>query len=408
MTPRQELRLAVRRLQRLLEFLTYGIFDHWVLRSAPLPVADGARVAIVHLELIGDFFLWLPYGHALANALRDQDREVILVCSAVYADLAVREFSGCQVVAIDRGRFVRGWRYRASMLRRLRRIAPRETLQPSYPRDGIIMDAVVRALSAPALGWAAEFTDRPWVDRAVSRRLYARLLSPLPDVHQHRRHGLYLREAAAQAVLGGGAAVSNSTAGKAEEGDYLLVSPGASRSFRSWPAERFSALARRILQHKPGWRCIVVGTAAEHELAAGVVADIGLAAVNRAGETNLEEYLRLIAGARLVLGNDSAAGHIAAFFGTPSVVALGGGNFGRCYPYDPAEAPVAVRPVAVYQRMDCFGCNWICCYRTPVREAYPCLQAITVDAMWDAVQRVLGSSAGACSSGATTEPAAQP
>ncbi len=408
MTPRQWLRLSVRRFQRLLEFLTYGIFDHWVLRNAPLPVADVARVAVVHLELIGDFFLWLPYGQALANTLRDQNREVVLVCSAACADLAEREFSGCRVVAIDRGRFVRDWRYRASMLRHLRRIAPRETLQPSYPRDGIIMDAVVRALSAPALGWAAEFTDRPRVDRAVNRRLYARLLSPLPDVHQHRRHGLYLRDVAGQAVIGGGAVASNSAAGKAKEGAYLLISPGASRSFRSWPAERFSALARRILQHKPGWRCIVVGTAAERELAAGIAADIGSAAVNRAGETNLEEFLRLIAGACLVLGNDSAAGHIAAFFGTPSVVALGGGNFGRCYPYDPAEAPVAERPVAVYQRMDCFGCNWICCYRTQVCQAYPCLQAITVDAMWDAVQRVLESSEGTHYSDAKTEPAVQP
>ncbi len=406
MTPRQGLRIAVRRLQRLLEFLAYGVFDRWVLCNAPSPVAYRARVAVVHLELIGDFFLWLPYGHALANALCDQDFEVFLVCSAVCEDLAVREFSRCQVVAIDRGRFVRDWLYRALMLRRLRRIAPRETLQPSYPRDGIIMDAVVRALSAPALGWAAEFTDRPWVDRAASRRLYARLLSPLPDVHQHRRHGLYLREAAAQAELGDGAAVSSGAAGTAGDGDYLLISPGASRSFRSWPAERFAALARRILQHKPGWRCFVVGTTAEYELAAGIVADIGPAAVNRAGETSLEEYIRLIAGARLVLGNDSAAGHIAAYFGTPSVVALGGGNFGRCYPYDPVGAPVAVRPVAVYQHMDCFGCNWVCCYRTPVRQAHPCLQAISVDAMWGAVQRVLELGEGASSSGAKTGPAA--
>ncbi len=385
-----KLRLVMRRAKRMLEFLAFGLLDRGVLRVAGTTVPVAGRTAIVQLELLGDFFLWLPFGQALAGALASRGDEVILVCPSECVALAAREIPGCQVAGVDRGRFTRDWGYRASMLRRLRCLAPSETLAMSYPRDGIIMDAVVRALAAPsAVGWAAEFSDRPWMDCVAGRRAYSRLLPPLPRTHQHRRHAGFLAACGVQPPSRPVAGRRRDAADGADTGPYLLVMPGASRAFRSWPAERFAALARRILQRQPGWKCIVSGTAAERDLARSIAGAIGPVAENRAGETLPEALLDLIAGASLVLGNDSAAGHMAAYCGTPSVVAVGGGHFGRCYPYDSAASPVAVMPVTVHESMDCFGCDWLCRYRTAPDVPYPCVQAISVDAMWLAVEPLL-------------------
>lgn len=390
MPSRANLRLTLRRAKRMLEFLGYGLLDRRVLQAAgTMPPVQG-RTVIVHLELLGDFFLWLPFGRALAGALLRQGHEVILVCPPEFAPLVVREIPGCQVAAVDRKRFVRNWTYRVSSLRKLRCLAPSQTFAMSYPRDGIITDAVVRALAAPAAtGWAAEFSDRPGWDRAAGRRAFTHLLAPLPHAHQHRRHAEFLGACGVQPPQPPKVTERNQPAEQTRAGRYFLIAPGASRMFRSWPPGRFAALARRILQRHPSWRCIVVGTAAERDLAQSVAAEIGPAAVNRAGETQPKTLLDLIAGASLVLGNDSAAGHIAAYCGTSSVVAVGGGHFGRCYPYDSAASPGVAMPVTVHEHMACFGCDWICRYRTATNEPYPCLQAISVEAMWSAVEPLL-------------------
>ncbi len=387
---RATMRLGWRRTKRMLEFLVYGVLDRLVLWTAGTVTPVPGRAAVVHVELLGDLFLWLPFGKVLADALREQGQEVTLICSQACASLVAQELPGCRVVAIDRQRFIREWRYRAIMLRELRRIAPSQTFAMTYPRDGIVLDAMVLALAGPATtGWAAEFGERPGLDRVAGRRAYTCLLPPLPHVHQQRRYAEFLRACGVAPPRSSAATPSRLPADRTAADSYILVAPGASRAFRKWPGERFAALARRVLQNRSRWRCIVVGTDAEYGLAQSVVAAIGSAAVNMAGKTNPQTLLELVAGARLVVGNDSAIGHMAAYCGTNSVVAVGGGHFGRCYPYDGAVSPCIAMPVTVYQPMDCFGCNWICRYRTVKGDPYPCMQLISVDAMWAAMEPLL-------------------
>ncbi|EQD26612.1 glycosyl transferase family 9 [mine drainage metagenome] len=80
---------------------------------------------------------------------------------------------------------------------------------------------------------------------------------------------------------------------------------------------------------------------------------------------------------------------MAAWYGVPSVIALGGMDFGRCYPYDPYLAPVAELPLSVSSPMDCFGCQGTCRYPVIPGRCAPCLEAVGVEAMWEAVKRVL-------------------
>ena len=72
------------------------------------------------------------------------------------------------------------------------------------------------------------------------------------------------------------------------------------------------------------------------------------------GKTSLEELAREIAWADLFLGVDTGPAHLAMALGKPAVVVLGGGDYGRFFPYGNARA--------VIQRMDCFQCHWECRY----------------------------------------------
>jgi ADP-heptose:LPS heptosyltransferase len=92
-------------------------------------------------------------------------------------------------------------------------------------------------------------------------------------------------------------------------GAYAVIHPFASSPDKTWPAERFAAVARNL-----GTDVVVVGSPhddfapfLEFEIACG----------------SLAETSALLAGASLFIGNDSGPAHMAAAHGVPVVVLFG-------------------------------------------------------------------------------------
>lgn len=386
------LRLLGRKIKRLIEFLAFGFFDTlalWGCRRQP----GVNTVAVVNIELLGDYVLWLPYGRAMAQHFLQRGKRVTLVLNAGVLPLAKRHFPACELIGIDRAAFLRNAPYRMDVLRRLRKLGVEATYHDTYPRDALIEDACVRALGAPAWGFDAVFPDRPALDRWWHRRLYTHLLPPMPNVHQNMRHRAFLEALgiAAEAIQ----PITDFAAGlgAAQSAPYFVVAPGASRGSRAWPVAGFAEVVSRVLSVFPDWRCLVVGTSAERHLGEVIARTCGERVMNLAGETDVLGLVGTVAHARLVIGNDSAASHIAAACGVAAVVITGGGHYGRCFPYDPAEARVGCLPTVVSVAMACFGCDWICRYQAESSTPYPCIAAISAESVWTTVERLLSNGA---------------
>ncbi len=381
--------LAVRKFKRTLEWLAYSLFDRIALFGLGAnPQAD--RVAVVHLQLLGDAMIWLPYGQTLVRHLQAEGKRVVCVLDAQLEAMLGPALPACDWIGIPRRRFLRDPAFRWRTLRQLRRFGVAQTYLMSYPRDAWVQDAVVRALAGESLGNEQTFADRPAVDRFFAAQLYAHLTPALSaGMHQNHRHRALLQAAGTRDAPA--AAILPSLPRPLPE-RYCVIAPGASRAFRQWPIERFAELAKRLAHERPEWRILVVGAGSERALGEQIQVLCGeqVKVMNLAGETDLPGLLAWIAHAELVLGNDSAAGHIAAAAGTPSVVVVGGGHWGRCYPYDPAEAPVRVLPYTVGEHMPCFGCDWLCVHTSRTDVPYPCVSGVQVETMWQAVQRCLG------------------
>ena len=106
---------------------------------------------------------------------------------------------------------------------------------------------------------------------------------------------------------------------------------------------------------------------------------------NLAGKTSLQELISIIAGAHLLVGNETGAVHIAAAVSTSAICILGGGHFGRFLPYNlerPSDKPL---PVAVFHKMDCFECNWECKYDVVDGNAVACISNIPIKTVWNEV-----------------------
>lgn len=101
---------------------------------------------------------------------------------------------------------------------------------------------------------------------------------------------------------------------------YVVVAPGASCPARRYDLERFAAVTAMLV--RDGLRVVVVGGANEVDLVAGVRTVAGV--LDLVGRTSLPVLSALIAGAELVVANDSGPMHLADAYARPQVVLYSG------------------------------------------------------------------------------------
>jgi heptosyltransferase-2 len=160
--------------------------------------------------------------------------------------------------------------------------------------------------------------------------------------------------------------------GLGPENRVVGVNPGAAYgSAKRWPAERFAAVAARLVGE--GAAVVVLGGASERELGEVVVAGLGRRAVNAAGLTSVREAMAVMACCRHLVTNDSGPMHLAAALGVP-VTAV----FGPTIPG--ATSPVGERVAIVQRPVDCAPCRYREC---PIDHR--CMTAVGVDEVYHAV-----------------------
>ncbi len=118
---------------------------------------------------------------------------------------------------------------------------------------------------------------------------------------------------------------------------YAALCPGAEYGpAKRWPY--FKELAEKI-----GMPVVILGSGKDAETAAN------LTGRNLVGKTTLDEAIRLIAGAAVVVSNDSGLMHVAAALGRPQVALFGSSN--------PEHTPPASPKARVlWLRLECSPC----------------------------------------------------
>lgn len=107
-----------------------------------------------------------------------------------------------------------------------------------------------------------------------------------------------------------------------QQGPRVILQLGASNQLRRWPLESFAELARGL--GRQGAQLILVGSQAERPLGRCLARALGPGGPplhDLMGQTGLEELAGVLAGADLVISNDTGPLHLATALGTP-VLAL--------------------------------------------------------------------------------------
>ena len=132
----------------------------------------------------------------------------------------------------------------------------------------------------------------------------------------------------------------------------LALCPGAEFGpAKRWPEQHFAAVCNFYLEHH--WQVCLFGSAKESELAAVIVEGVEQshreACFDLTGKTSLGDAIDLLAGADLVLSNDSGLMHVAAALGKP-MAAIYGSTTADFTP------PLAEQVKLLWNDIDCRPC----------------------------------------------------
>ena len=171
-----------------------------------------------------------------------------------------------------------------------------------------------------------------------------------------------------------------------EPGKLLIgIAPGVSWPLgKQLPASWYVETLRDM--RRPDMQFVLLGAGSDQAICGEIERALSEASItNLAGKTSILEMIECIRACDVMLCADAAPLHISTALRKPVVGLLGGGHFGRFYPWgDPKLARVVNKP------MDCYGCNWECKF-----DRVRCIQEIApADAIRELtalIDHVLGS-----------------
>jgi lipopolysaccharide heptosyltransferase I len=221
----------------------------------------------------------------------------------------------------------------------------------------------------------------PWQQHALRRCLrLVELLGPACETPEPRIHVGPVWKAEARHRLG--------LAGLTHNTPYVVIAPQSSRPEKNWPPERFAELIGHLWS-RLGLRSLLIGTGKEATVCNHIASKSGSPAVTITG-VPLGVTMALIAGAEMLIANDSGPLHLAAALGRPLVGIYGPTDPGRVGPWDNARW-------VVQENRDCPACQahsdgWLASLRS---HRHSCLANLSVQSVLSRVEAALAAASAA-------------
>jgi ADP-heptose:LPS heptosyltransferase len=164
----------------------------------------------------------------------------------------------------------------------------------------------------------------------------------------------------------------------------VLINPNASELLpqRRWMKDRYAELMRRIIAHSSNAVVVITGAPAERDEAEALRKQVGSErCINFAGRVKFTELPALYHVAQLMVTNDSGPGHFSSVTPLKTFVLFG--------PETPALYGSLGNSTPIYAGLACSPCVSASNHRKTACSDNVCLQAITVDQVFNTIQPAL-------------------
>ena len=367
-------------------FMLFDLVARW------WPVRRERRgVLVIRVDGIGDMVLFQPAFRHYAEVFGVDPSEVTLLGCDSWKALAADLFPGCRFRSFDERAYVRRPFYRLKVSLWVRRQGFAVVTCDSYLRRPLINDALVYVSGAPR-----RIVAKPYIS-AKTAAVFAWYLARCQQVidtgaypdHEIDRHFRFLSQLAGRTIppepprFGWSAPPEVTVPGR-----YAVLNVGANEPGRRWPFAAFLKLADDLARR--GLTVAFVGGPAEAACKAELAAaDREGRFLDLIGRISLRGLMTLLRDAAVVVTNETGPAHLAIGLGAPTVMILGGGQYGAWAPFPPSVAQPQVRFAA--EPMPCFNCLWLCTVPHPPGSAYPCVALVRREAVLADVAAVLGT-----------------
>lgn len=155
---------------------------------------------------------------------------------------------------------------------------------------------------------------------------------------------------------------------------WIALQPGARWLNKRWPAENFAALTRRLLDHDPSFRVVILGGDDDQPLGAQIAAAAGERCLDLTGQLALPGMVEGLRRCALLITNDTGPLHVAVALGRPVLALFGPTDPTRTGPYGQLAHVLRVD-------LPCAPCMKSTCANA---EPLACLKALTVERVFHA------------------------
>lgn len=378
----------------------------WIagLRNLRPAFCDARGIAVIKVDAIGDFLIWLDSASQYRAIYPGQ--AITLICNAACAELAAGTGFFDEIIPIQSRRFEADNRYKREVWRRFRDRGYQTLLQPAYSRT---IDMDLLAMNIPAQEKIAFTADESRVNlsrymafgcvRKKLDNIYDRLIPAGGEQLMELERNVVFLRGLGHAFRAGFPVLAPMQVRREviPQKPYAVIFPGASSGKKMWPIERYAEVGAYLITQKDYeiylcgggdeaglYRAFV--EAMEHSAPASRVHDLF-------GKTTLPELAEVIRNACLLVGNDTSGIHFAAAVNTRGICVFGEFAYGRFLPYRCERDSSDHEPILVCSAgKDCAGCAHgsitPACKEHLVRTGrYQCMDAVSVEQVIKAIEQ---------------------
>lgn len=386
---------AIRQPRRLLKWVYSSVVQRLFYgppHGAGTTNVSRENVLVLRTDGLGDLILAIPILKHIKKAYGES--RIYLLTRTEWRDL----FQRCPYVDDIIPLNVRSYRinifYRFRFLRLLREKNFGVAIHPAYSREPLSDEILCCSRAEQKIGFDGDLTNIGLREKTMNDSYYSRLIRnasfTCSEIERNRhfteqllgesidsrdfQSELWITDtdrAVAQRLLR-----ENQLDPQADS--IVAIFPGASWTGREWDPSSYAEVADRIVAQYRA-KIVICGAKSDLVAATSVASKMKARSINLAGRTNLCELAAVLKSCSLFIGNETGPLHMAVAVGMPTLCIMGGGHFGRFYPYgDPS------RHRMVYKQMDCYGCNWRCIYETT-----RCIREISANDVWRETQNMM-------------------
>jgi ADP-heptose:LPS heptosyltransferase len=337
------------------------------------------RVLVIKTDAIGDYILFRNYMEVLRSSEKFKGYRIDLLGNSIWEDIAVSYDSSY----IDNFYFTSPYKLYEEPINTLKlgwllfKNNYQVVLQPSFTRLFITDGLAAFTAAEQIIGFETDTEGIPARYKKKTDKFYTqKIVLPAEIFFEFEKTKFFFQSILEQRID----LTMPSISVKSNRNDGIFVFPGAGSVKRGWEKEKFLDLIKLIIQHTNA-PVYLAGGVNEIPIGDFLMQNLPNAAVhNLIGKTPLLKLIELIGSSGLVIANDTSAIHIAVATKTQSICILGGGHFERFAPY-PIDFEHA--PLCVFEKMECYNCNWVCVFKTEPDEPHPCVSNVNFEKVWN-------------------------